>query len=185
MSRLVALVVLAALVGACGVSTETEPRAIDADDVPFGLTEEASASSTTLPATSAAPVVYLTNGTTIVPVERPDARPVTARRLLRSLLRGPTPADRDAGLRSALPSSVSLRSVTLDGAVATVDLGGPLTELIGTEQALAIAQLVFTVTELRGVRGLRLRLDGDAIAVPVRGGTLTTSPVGRDDVALE
>src|SRR5438045_7585457 len=58
----------------------------------------------------------------LVAIERRDAR--TPRAALLELLRGPTAAERDRGVRSALPRGTRLVAVRVTGRTATVDLRG-------------------------------------------------------------
>jgi spore germination protein GerM len=62
--------------------------------------------------------------------------------------------------------------------VLTVDVSPEITELSGDLLALAVAQIVFTASEIEGVRAVRLRVDGQDQQWPkgdgeTREGTLT------------
>jgi spore germination protein GerM len=67
--------------------------------------------------------------------------------------------------------------------VATVDLGGNFGQLAGAGQVLAVAQIVFTVTELAGIHAVAFTLDGQAIAVPAANGAQVDTPVTRSQYA--
>ncbi|WP_422774484.1 GerMN domain-containing protein [Plantactinospora sp. WMMC1484] len=78
---------------------------------------------------------------------------------VRNLLDSPVGMDPD--YRNAWPEGTDLRGVTVDGEIATVDLAGAARHDVGAATArLAVQQLVWTVTAVPGVSGLRLRLDG-------------------------
>ncbi|GIG92437.1 GerMN domain-containing protein [Plantactinospora endophytica] len=78
---------------------------------------------------------------------------------LRNLLDSPVGMDPD--YRSAWPEGTDLRDVTVGDGVATVDLAGAARAGVDEVTArLAVQQLVWTVTAVPGVSGLRLRLDG-------------------------
>jgi len=78
------------------------------------------------------------------------------------LLGGPL----DGDYRSLWPSGAGVRSVTLEGAVAVVDLAGASTNSVGAAAAeAAVQQMVWTITAVaadRGtqLQGVRLRFDG-------------------------
>jgi spore germination protein GerM len=97
------------------------------------------------------------------------------------LAEGPTPAEASSGLRSALPGPEAVTSVDLSGGVARVDLSRDFTELSGSDQLLAIAQMVFTLTERADVARVGFTLDGEPVQVPRGDGTLTSDPVARAD----
>ncbi|MEO3745810.1 GerMN domain-containing protein [Plantactinospora sp. B5E13] len=81
---------------------------------------------------------------------------------VRNMLDGPSGIDPD--YRTGWPVGTDLRAVTVRSGVATVDLAGVSrhpTDGVGAR--LAVQQLVWTVTAVRGVTGVRLRLDGAAV----------------------
>ena len=84
---------------------------------------------------------------------------------VQELLAGPTPAERTRGVRSAVPRSTPLLSVTISRRVVTVDLGARFAAG-RDEEALhgRVSQLVHTVRSIPGVLAVRLLIDG---GVPV------------------
>ncbi|MFI7068414.1 GerMN domain-containing protein [Kribbella sp. NPDC050124] len=101
---------------------------------------------------------------------------------LAALLEGPTDAEQNAGLRTALPATGSVGSVRMDGTVAIVDMPQEFTALEGTEQILGVAQIVYTLTDNSGRHtAVRLQHDGRDLAAPIATGQLVTRPVGRAD----
>lgn len=97
-------------------------------------------------------------------------------------------ADDQRGLRTEIPSGTRLNEVTVAGPVATVDLSVEFEQAApGLEQALRIAQVVYTLTEGTGIGHVRFRIEGDTLAsVPIaRGGqvTRTSEPVTREHYA--
>lgn len=83
--------------------------------------------------------------------------------VLRALLAGPTPSERDAGLRTDLPGDTALISASRSGDTVRVDLrAGGLDpyEPNTITFALRLSQLVYTLTELPGVRWVQLRVNG-------------------------
>lgn len=178
--------VAAALVlGACGVGAEDEAR-------PVPVTERVPTSSPTeLPvdpdeADTIAATVYLVDHDGLL---HPVSRSVPAhadpaahlKAVLASVLEGPTATEIDAGLRSAVPASVSLNGVSVTDGVVAIDVSRGFESVGGGEELLASAQLVLAVTAVPGVDRARLLLDGTPSRVPVPGGSLVTGPVTRGD----
>ncbi|MGD9697396.1 MAG: L,D-transpeptidase family protein [Thermoleophilia bacterium] len=109
-------------------------------------------------AASAAVEVAFVQGQQLVMVKRPGDGAAAA---VRALVAGPRPAEARRGVRSYLPAGTPVRSVTVSGRVATVDLGARFTRT-GTADDLdaRLAQLVQTATAVDGVGGVRLLVDG-------------------------
>ncbi len=78
-----------------------------------------------------------------------------------------------------------LRSITVDGDRATVDLRGALDRAVGADRIDALAQMVYTLTELPPITRVRFELEGEPIEVPTRDGELTSRAVTRADYAPE
>jgi hypothetical protein len=108
----------------------------------------------------------------------------TATASLEALLDGPT-ADEAASvpaLSTAIPEGTELLGVTVDGSVATVDLSAELgAGGDSATTAMAVAQIVFTVTRLDGVTEVVVEQEGEPVAVPTSQGELVDRPVTRDD----
>jgi hypothetical protein len=85
--------------------------------------------------------------------------------LVRSLLAGPTRAERAKGLRSAIPAGSAVRELTISRRVVTVDLDTRFAA--GRDEAsltARVGQLVRTLRAVPGVVGVRVRIEG---GVPV------------------
>jgi hypothetical protein len=172
------------LVG-CGVSAEQDASLAGAEDVPFGLLDPAVESESPLEgATGTAVPVFLVRGEgpELVGVARLAPSGALSSRL-DVLAEGPTPSEAASGLRSALAGPEAVTSVDLSGGVARVDLSRDFTELSGSDQLLAIAQMVFTLTERADVSRVGFTLDGEPVQVPRGDGSLTSDPVARGDYA--
>lgn len=139
---------------------------------------------------------------TVVPTERPAARPVVtavyflrngravpARRLvvapatpeqrLAELARGPGDV---RGLTTALDRDDPPR-VTVTAGVAVVALPASFARLPAGERRLAAAQVVLTLTEADEVAVVRFTLGGRAFGVPRADGSLSRDPLTRADYA--
>ena len=105
------------------------------------------------------------SGERLVSVER--AVPKTDEVLkatIEAWLSGPTPSERDAGRFLAAPAGLKVRGVSVSGSVATVDLPKAFEPSGGTAAvANALGQLVYTATSVRGVKSVRLKLDGKLV----------------------
>jgi spore germination protein GerM len=84
-------------------------------------------------------------------------------------------------LTSDVPSGTRLISLDLSGPVATVDLSSPLGTVGGSDQVLAVAQIVYTLTASRYIDSVRFAINGKAIEVPDSSGSLAKTPRGRAD----
>jgi hypothetical protein len=101
-----------------------------------------------------------------------DGEPVAVSRVapaipgvVRTLLAGPTRAERAKGLRSAIPTGTAVRELTIARRVVTVDLDRRFASgRDETSLTARIGQLVRTLRSVPGVVGVRVRVEG---GVPV------------------
>lgn len=181
------LVAAAFLAGACGVPPDSSPHAIQRGAVPYGLLSPSipTTTTTTVPTGLQVPVrIYLTEPSgRLIAVARDVSYPAPLSVVVAALLAGPTGAEAANGFSSAIPAGTRLLNATDTAGVATVDLGGNFGQLAGAGQVLAVAQIVFTVTELAGIHAVAFTLDGQAIAVPAANGAQVDTPVTRSQYA--
>lgn len=169
----------ALLLGACGVSAQSEPTAIAPEAVPFGLLEPT-------PSTTAVPEgrtvdVFLVSGDRLVQVSRSvpvDSGPTA---LVEALVAGPTDDERSFGTTTAVAPGTVAR-VTTNRGVADVELTPAFREIRGEDQILALAQIVFTLTEQPGIGGVRFTLDGEPVRLPTTDGARGDGRLARDDL---
>jgi spore germination protein GerM len=159
--RIVALGVLAALVltGGCSVSPDEVPR--DIDQAAADVAQNASPSDQAAEGTGR---IYLTatSGAGQVTTLRSVARDVgdDLDALLDALLAGPNTTEFADGYRSALPPGLAVNSRQRRGDVVSLDLGAEIQGLAGGALILALAQIVYTVSELPGVERVLVTVDG-------------------------
>jgi len=182
----VALVVgaVALCATACGVPTSSRPERIAPAVVPYGLL----ARSHQLPATpSAGPTttVYLVDGERLVPARRRVTGLNVPAESLRALLGGPNSQESLGGFVSDIPSQTRLISLDLNGAIASVDLSDDFGGAGGSQQVLAVAQIVYTLTASKYIDAVAFSLAGKRIEVPDGSGSLSTSPRSRADYKKE
>jgi spore germination protein GerM len=172
--------------GACGISTASTPTIIAKSNVPFDLLDprlpgNLTPVSTTVPPAVAAPEqIYLVAPTQhVVAVSRDVQLPATLTDILGALLEGPTSTESAAGLQSFLTGTNTQVTATVVGGVATVDFTGNPVQVVGPNQTLAIAQVVFTVTQQAGVTGVLFQIAGKPTDVPTASGAQVPGPVDR------
>lgn len=136
-------------------------------------------------------LVPVSRGTgTLVPVSRTaEGTRQVAMSAIRSLLRGPTTEDArrvppDTGPFTLIPANTLLLGLDLDLAdgVATVDLSREFETGAGSSVfARRLAQVVFTLTQFRGIQGVSFKLDGEPVHASAADGTLLDRPATRTD----
>jgi spore germination protein GerM len=169
----VVVVVAGMLAAACSIRTDTAPRDIPADDRTL---EQAGAGAG---GTVGQSRIYL-----LSPAETGQQRqlrsarrdvPATADELLTALFEGPTQLELDGRIGTAVPTNVSLLSTRPVGGVLVVDVTEGLGDLTGDALVLAVAQIVFTASEVDGVDAVRLTVEGVAEPWPTGDGQTSTS----------
>ncbi|MCY3786391.1 MAG: GerMN domain-containing protein [bacterium] len=172
---------LLAVAAACGVPQDPAPRILDASVLPEELAEPATTTtSTEAPVPRQAVSLYFVDGEGLgAPAERDLATPAGPVAALEALIAGPTEAEASGGLTSVIPAETVILSSELTNGVLRVDLAaGALEQIEGELQRLAVAQLVFTATELAGVDWLWVLIEGQPRALPTDEGDVE-APVGR------
>lgn len=179
--RVAALGGVVTLAAGCGIATDNEPRDIPAgQQLELGVTGDPAAG-----ATGGEARIYLLaadvsgQASTLRAVAR-DVDPTPTATLL-ALLAGANSSELDRQLRSALPTGTTLRSATLRGGVLIVDLSPELLQLTGDDLVLALAQVVYSASEIETVRSVSILVDGAAQLWPDGAGVLTAEPLTTYD----
>jgi len=174
---------------ACGPSPDRDAHILT--DVPFGL-DQTTTTSTTMPApTTTNPESELTNQISLyyVSTNRLISKPqnvkqeFTAQDAIDSLLKIRPEREEGSYSRSAIPKNLSL-TVEVTRGLAVVDANNSLLEIITTlEQRLAIGQIVLTLTSLPGIGQVLFTVDGVPQSVPRGAGDTAKAnqPVAYDD----
>jgi germination protein M len=111
---------------------------------------------------------------------QPTPRVATA--AIDALLAGPTSAEHDNGLVSAVPSGTRLLGITIRNGVATVDLTSEYQSGGGSlSMQTRLGQVVYTLTQFPTVQKVRFSLDGTPVNVFSSEGIVLDHPVGRSD----
>lgn len=172
--RRAAALALAGLLGlalqGCGVPDEDEPRPIEPSLV-IGSPSQAAGNS----AGAIVERLYLVRDEQLVAVERLVGSTADVAALLGDLIAGPTEAERDEGLSSALTGTDLIAGIRVVDGTAEVTFrpqsGGR------TDDILAIGQIVCTLDARTDVDTVQFLLDGQVLNVPRADGSLTALPL--------
>jgi len=120
---------------------------------------------------------YFVLGQQLVPVQVVARTPRAA---IARLVAGP-PAR--SGLRTFVPESTWVRHTSRSGSTVTVDLNAAFASGRPTWRNARLAQLVYTVSSLRGVRSVRIRIEGQEPAPSAFPLYDLSVPLTRSDIA--
>jgi hypothetical protein len=169
MRRLIGLLLAGLVLAGCGVHPQGRLE-------PVETTPSATSPPPVSPPGMARVQVYFLRDGRLDPVTR-SVSEATVPAALAVLVAGPTPAEAESGLRTAVTPQ-PLRVVDLGGATVAIGVTKDFTGVSGNNQLLAVAQVVWTATGAEGVERVRFVLDGEPIEVPTDRG-LSWLPVGR------
>lgn len=177
------------LLGACGLDANDQPQAIAPENLPPDLLDPNPGSSTTLPespgTTSVAVYFLTTDGERLVAFDRPVADATSPGARIDALLQGPPPKeDSEGGLATSVPQETALLSppvLDVDQHLLSIDLSMEIFDVEGQALVNAFAQIVWTVTELEGVREVRFLVDGVVSQAQDAEGVQQEGPVSRAD----
>lgn len=187
------LVAAASTVGlaSCGVPVNTSPELLSQNLLPKALTTP----PPTLPAVK--PIssrdqevaIYLLSQVQRLIVEpRIVAKPVTAQGVLDVLEQGPLPHEFADGLGSALLPGSRLTVLRVQHGIAAVQLDQSFFELIGESSVLELAQIVDTLTSIKGlsapIKAVQFYFDGAPTDAEIGNGRVVARPVTPKDYLL-
>lgn len=187
---LLALLVLLALAGGCGLTEDSGPQAIAPENLPPDLLDPGAGTNTTVsesPGTASVDVYFLEevgDAVRLAAMQRKVANTADPGDRLAALFTQPTDAEAAQGLVTAIPADTALRSMPVlneDTNELVLDLSNEFLSIEGPELAKAFAQIVWTVTELDGVRQVRFLVDGDEIRAQDANGAEQEGAVTRGD----
>jgi spore germination protein GerM len=179
-ARFAALALAAVAVGGCAIQPDSAPRDIPAEERgqldPVAPGAEATGQSR----------IYLvagegSGGRQELRTVLRDVEPQAPEPVLQALIAGPNRGELDNGMSSPLPPSTTLHSARLVAGTLNVDISAEILDLSGPAVRLAVAQIVFTASELDGVRTVRLRVDGQSRDWPDGRGELQSAPLSVYD----
>ena len=163
MSRAAVVVATLVFASGCGIPTDSSPREFAVpDDV---VLNPPAATTTTAAAAAAAAVtrqVYMIGADgRLVVRERAFAEEPTRREVIVALVEGTTEAEQSEGITTSIPAETIVISTPSSGeGTLTVRLSAPFFTLESELRVQAAAQVVFSGTELQGVRGVLFEDEG-------------------------
>lgn len=173
MRRILLAFAVVGVLAACGIQNDDGPRDVPAgQQVELGVDTEHGAG-----ATAGASRIYLLapGAGELAPVARDVDE--TPEALLSALFEGPNATEFDAQYRTAIPTGTTLNSAVLRGGVLRVDVSDELLALSGDTLVQAIAQIVFTGSQVDGVRSVAITVDGAEQQWPAGNGELRNRPL--------
>jgi spore germination protein GerM len=163
------------LLASCGLRADSKPH-----DVPEDNQVDLSGPSVGTNA-SGAERIYLVEPGEDQLLRSVKREATSARELMDALLRGPSPTELDDGYSSAIPSTVKLIRAREQPPFLYVDVTDELTDLSGQGLLQALAQIVYTGSELDGVDRVQITVNGDVIAWPKADLESSTEPLSTYD----
>ncbi|GGM06755.1 GerMN domain-containing protein [Micromonospora yangpuensis] len=171
------LAVTAMLLAGCGVSAEDRPRVIDRPGGPHPVGTSPAAQ----PTGQLTETICFVRDEQLVRVDRQVSDAATPVDQIRFLADGPTSAEREAGLSTALTGASRITGVRLVGREALVDVADGLVDTGRTDEMLAFGQVVCTLTARPDVDGVSFLHDSRRLGVPRADGSLSTGPLTVSD----
>lgn len=150
--------------------------AIDPDDLPRDVPEDERTLPVVIEGSAAAggERIYLVGPGEARLLRSVPRDAVTRDELIRTLLRGPNDDEVAAQYSTVIPPSTELLGVRTQGQLLTIDLSPDLTVLETPSLIEAIAQIVYTASEIDGVRIVRIAINGETQAWTTADGSSKT-----------
>ena len=191
-------ILASALLSSCAVAGTSDFSPIDDAEIPVSLSQSATTTiATTTTTTIAADLdsaqmvnelvdLYFILGARLLKVQTNVVSPASPAQALSLLGAGPLNDPSYVGLRSAIPQSLQIEVEVARGVATVTAPESFLRALAPSDQRLAIAQIVATLTSRPGIGQVTFVVDGTPIAVPRGRGDLVTAgtPVTFDDYAM-
>ncbi|MGZ4198827.1 MAG: GerMN domain-containing protein, partial [Thermoleophilia bacterium] len=191
---LAALIAAAGLV-ACGGNATPQPTATVTVTAPASASPSVSASPAPTPSATAVSTVSIyflrpiggtqpDHGPFIATAHRTvSATKAVAAAAMNALLGGPTAPEKGIRMSTVIPAGTTLRGLTIAHGVATVDLSGAFESGGGTLSMTGrLAQVVYTLTQFSSVsKGVLFEVDGKHVTVFGGEGIMLSHPQQRSD----
>lgn len=97
--------------------------------------------------------------------------------LIETLIRGPNTEELNDGLTTELPTTLELLDARFDGGILYIDVSEEINELQGEPLVLAVAQIVFTASEIPGTESVLIRVNGEPQSWPNGDGDQQSDPL--------
>lgn len=172
-----AMLALGVMLSACGIGNDDTPRNIpEIDQMPLGVGGDSGAGAATGTARVYLLAPEVVGQTTSLEAVARDVDE-TPSAVLEALLAGPNAGELDLQYRTALPVDLRVLSTTSRGGVLVIDLSRELLQLSGQVLVAAVAQLVFTGSEVPGVRSVKILVEGADQQWPAGNGEVQSAPL--------
>jgi len=167
-----------ALITACGFPVQDSPSkaALDEETSPIDTTASAPNQTETV-------TVWFVNEDRLAPSTRDLPAPADALTAVTAITAGVSASESALGLRTAIPDTGMITDASVDRGTATVTLAPEFLDIPSGDQVFALGQLVYTLTDLRGVGRVRFEIGGEPVVVPLPDGESTDDSVSREDFA--
>ena len=171
-----AFVALTVLAG-CGVSPDASPR-----DLPEGERTLAAAQGVSDNEAEGLDRIYLAAPGDERLLRSVSRDAVTRRDLIEILLAGPNDDEAEQQFSTFLPPTLELLNTPRkQGPLLFLNMSPALRELSGQTLGQALAQIVYTATELDGVEVVQINVEGRSVSWPTPNGGDTSAPLSRYD----
>jgi len=169
--HVIALAVGALSLAACGVSTDSAPRDLPADERTLVPAQAATGGQAEGP-----DLIYLGAPGEEQLLRSVPRDAVSRQDLIEILFAGPNEDELDQQYTTFLPPNLELLDTFKQGTILFLDVGTELTELTGQSLTQALAQIVYTAAELEGVERVQLTVEGTPVSWPriIGGNTVGT-----------
>jgi spore germination protein GerM len=171
---------LAVALTSCGFPAENSAEPVAPAELPAALR----ASDTVVapdPGSTAYATLWFVQGNRLVAIRHQVGAPVDVQTVVAGLLVGPSRADENNRIRSALPDATVVGDSHLTRGTVTVELSASFADIPVADQLLAVGQLVLTLTDLPGVGSVQFTDGESPIAVPVLTGESSSQALSRDE----
>lgn len=164
------------LLGACGIQAESAPRDVPLEDQNLNVVDASTGSDA-----SGADRIFLIGPGEERLLESVPRDAESDRNLIEILLLGPNAEELDAQFSSAIPPGIVLRSTRAQGPFFYIDLGDEITELTGQGLIRALAQFVYTASEIDGIDAVVITVNGENLSWPRGNGDSSPGPLRTYD----
>jgi spore germination protein GerM len=174
-----------ALSAGCGLPVNSSPQAIPLGQVPSALnvTKPNASGLSRAHGTVAVPVYFIAStGDSLTKAHRYLHPRITAQKVLDALAAGPSLKEFDEGIQSAIPTRSNLVATGVNDGVLTIGLDSSFESVPAGQTTYYFAQIVYSITSITGITGVRFEYDGALIPAEVGNGSIGTDyVVHRDD----
>ncbi|WP_433169197.1 GerMN domain-containing protein [Kribbella sp. CA-247076] len=167
---------------------QSTPAPIDPGVVPTELSSprQPAVPATAVPGKPAVQVNFVRDDRVVgqlreAPSTAPSDRLAT---VVQALQAGPNDREQADGLTSALPEGLQLTVVEIQGTRVVLELSGEVEGRSATENVLAVAQIVLSLTALPSIDQVTFQRNGAPAETLLADGALTTEPLTADDYSM-